>query len=75
MVQGKIEIKIMEQLKSDEYKKYTIRKLSKIINKENSYSFILKKCNQLYKDGIIKMDKTIININGKDMLVKMVSYK
>lgn len=69
---GEIEKEIINCLKNN--KPMTIRQLSIKIKRENSYSFVLRKCNQLRDNGIIKMESKIVNINNKDMLVKMVEY-
>jgi len=71
---GRIEKEIVNYLKgrSDPI---TVRKLSIAIDRENSYSFVLRKCNELYGLGTISMIIKIVKINNKDMLVKMVFIK
>jgi len=68
---GKIETEIVNYLNSNRLP-ITIRQLAIAINRENSYSFVLRKCNELSNNGLIKMENKLKTINNKDMLVKIV---
>ena len=73
-MKGKIETEIVNYLKGSA-NPITVRQLAISIGRENSYSFVLRKCNELNGLGTISMVTKVEKINNKDMLVKAVSIK